>query len=429
MAVTLSVLANPADGWCDDVIVPGPGVTKVKRLSDYHPDLKGTLGDTRVFVLEGKEPGGTFLVFGGTHCDETAGLAAALMVVEHATVQKGRVIVIPQPNNSGWTNNHPQEAHPQFITIPQKAGPGRVFRFGSRMGNSGELWPDPEVFIQYPHRQKYSGEEIRNPNRAYPGRPDGTFQENVAYGIQMLHRKEHIDMQLDLHEGQPEYPFVNAVSSHKRAADVGSGAVLEMQMADLNIGMETSPDSFRGLSNLEMGDMFPHLYAFTSETMNPAQGKIRGITDEYPDRRRRRRLLRSGGAARLSVRTLAEGRQLARHAGRSEHAADPVVDHVARREQGHRDRLGRHPDLQGRDGERRRTLPQPGARGHRDARDPRSARLLEVSVEEPVPLRTAIREGARRLPDRPRPPSRGVPRATTTTAFGPIRTSRAGNER
>lgn len=279
--ISAALTVNYAQMWRDDVIVPGPGVTQVKWLSDYHPDLKGTLGDTRVFVLEGKEPGGTFLVFGGTHCDETAGLAAALMVVEHATVQKGRVIVIPQLNNSGWTNNYPQEAHPQFITIPQEKGPGRVFRFGSRMGNSGELWPDPEVFIQYPHRQKYSGEEIRNPNRAYPGRPDGTFQENVAYGIQMLHRKEHIDMQLDLHEGQPEYPFVNAVSSHKRAADVGSGAVLEMQMADLNIGMETSPDSFRGLSNLEMGDMFPHLYAFTSETMNPAQGKIRGITDEY----------------------------------------------------------------------------------------------------------------------------------------------------
>ena len=280
--ISLALTVNYAQMWRDDIIVPGPGVTQVKWLSDYNPSLKGTLGDTRVYVLEGKEPGGTFLVLGGTHCDETAGFAAALVVVEHATVQKGRVIVIPQTNNTGWTNNYPQEAHPQFVTIPQKAnGEGRVFRFGSRTGNSGELWPDPEVFIQFPHKQKYSGEEIRNPNRAYPGRPAGTFQENVAYGIQLLHRAEHVDMQIDLHEGQPEYPFVNAVSSHKRAADVGSGAVLEMQMADLNIGMETSPDSFRGLSNLEMGDMFPHLYAFTSETMNPAQGKIRGITDEY----------------------------------------------------------------------------------------------------------------------------------------------------
>ena len=262
------------------------------------------------------------------------------MVVEHATVEKGRVIVIPQMNNSGWTNNYPQEAHPQFITIPQKGGAGRVFRFGSREGNSGELWPDPEVFIQYPHKQKYSGEEIRNPNRAYPGRSGGTFEENVTYGIQMLHRAEHVDMQLDMHEGQPEYPFVNAVSSHKRAADVGSGAVLEMQMADLNIGMETSPDSFRGLSNLEMGDMFPNLHAFTSETMNPAQGKIRGITDEY---------LTVDGidafydkAAKLGYlfAPLARRRQSAETARRPQHAAAAVADHVAEREQGHRQSSG-----------------------------------------------------------------------------------------
>lgn len=280
-AVLSAVLTlNYSEMWRDDIIIPGPGVTQVKWLSDYYPPLRGTLGDTRVYVMEGKEPGGTFLVLGGTHCDETSGETAALVLVEYATVQKGRVIVIPQTDNSGFTNNYPQEAHPQFIHLTTANGSVRAFRLGSREANSGELWPDPEVFIQYPSKQKYSGEEIRNPNRAYPGRPDGTFNEMVAYGIQMMHRKEHIDMQVDLHEGQPEYPFVNALSSHKRAADVGSAAVLEMQMADVNIGMETSPDSFRGLSNLEFGDMFPNLYAFTSETMNPLQGKIRGITDE-----------------------------------------------------------------------------------------------------------------------------------------------------
>ena len=272
---------NYIEMWRDDIIIPGPGVTKVKWLSDYHPDLRGTLGDTRVYILEGSEPGGTFLVLGGTHCDEAAGWTAALVLVEHAIVKKGRVIVLPQMNNTGFTNNYPQEAHPQYITIPQSNGAGRVFRLGSRTGNSAELWPDPEVFIQYPHKQKYSGEEIRNPNRAYPGRPNGTFQESVTYGIQMLHRKERIDMQIDLHEGQPEYPFINAISAQKRATDIGSMAALEMQTNDLNINTEVSPDSFRGLSNLEMGDMFPHLYAFTSETVNPIQGKFRGITDEY----------------------------------------------------------------------------------------------------------------------------------------------------
>src|SRR6266702_4980488 len=279
--IGVALTLNYMEMWRDDIIIPGPGVSEVKWLSDYYPELRGTLGDTRLYFMRGKEPGGKFLVLGGTHCDETAGEVSALVLVEHAIVKKGTVIVVPQMNNSGWTNNYPQEAHPQFIHLPTADGNQRTLRLGSREGNSGELWPDPEVFVQYPHRQRYSGEEIRNPNRSWPGRPNGTFEEMVTYGFQMLHRQEHIDMQVDMHEGQPEYPFINALSSHKRAADLGSAAVLEMQMHDLNRGMETSPTAFRGLSNLEMGDQFKDLYAFTSETVNPLQGKFRGITDEF----------------------------------------------------------------------------------------------------------------------------------------------------
>jgi predicted deacylase len=84
-----------------------------------------------------------------------------------------------------------------------------------------EHWPDPEVFIQYPHKQKYSGEECRNPNRAYPGRLNGTFAERVAFGIQQLVRMEKVDMLVDLHEGQPEYPFINAIS--RSSSSPGSG--------------------------------------------------------------------------------------------------------------------------------------------------------------------------------------------------------------
>ena len=36
--------------------------------------------------------------------------------------------------------------------------------------------------------QKLSGSETRNLNRAYPGRPDGTFTEKVAYAITSLIR-------------------------------------------------------------------------------------------------------------------------------------------------------------------------------------------------------------------------------------------------
>lgn len=272
---------NYVQMWKDDTIIAGPGVTEVKWLSDYLPELKGTLGDTRVYIMEGKEPGGTFLVLGGTHPDEPAAFTAALILLEHCKVAVGRVIVVPQRSNSAFTHNYPQEAHPQYIHLSLPDGSQRRFRHGARLINSAEHWPDPEVYIHYPSGQKYAGEECRNPNRAYPGRLKGTFAQRVAFGIQQLIRAENVDMQVDLHEAQPEYPFVNAISAHPRAQDLVTIVTLEMQMADLAIGAEMSPASFRGLSNLEMGDLFPNLLAVTSETVNPTQGRMRGITDEH----------------------------------------------------------------------------------------------------------------------------------------------------
>src|SRR5512140_3061401 len=67
-----------------DRLVPGPGVTRVVPLSSYHAGLKGTPGETDVYVLEGAEPGGAVLVLGGTHGDEPAGYLAAVVLVERA---------------------------------------------------------------------------------------------------------------------------------------------------------------------------------------------------------------------------------------------------------------------------------------------------------------------------------------------------------
>lgn len=265
--------------WKDDLLIPGEGVSEVKWLSDYLPELKGTLADTRVYILDSQEPGANIAVIGGHHSDEPAGWLSAIILLEKAKVKTGKLVVIPQANNSGFTHNYSQEAHPQFITIPLPDGKERVFRIGSRPGNCVEHWPDPEVFYHYPSKQKLSGDEIRNLNRAYPGRFEGTFTERQAYAIQMLIRKENIDLQIDLHEAQPEYPFVNAVSAHPRSVDLASMASLALQGYYIDLGVESSPPTFRGLSNREMADVIPTLYAVVMETVNPMQGKIRGITD------------------------------------------------------------------------------------------------------------------------------------------------------
>ena len=49
----------------DQPIYPGPGVTEVKMLSDYNPALKGTNGDTEIYVLDSGVPGASILVLGG----------------------------------------------------------------------------------------------------------------------------------------------------------------------------------------------------------------------------------------------------------------------------------------------------------------------------------------------------------------------------
>jgi hypothetical protein len=124
-----------------------------------------------------------------------------------------------------------------------------------------------------------SGSETRNLNRAYPGRPDGTFTEQIAFAITTLIKREHVDLALDLHEASPEYPVVNTMVAHQRAVDLAAVANMTMQGAGVTIGLETSPENLHGLSHREWGDATGAL-AVLMETTNPAQGRLRGRTDE-----------------------------------------------------------------------------------------------------------------------------------------------------
>ena len=94
-------------------IVVGPGVTDIRMLSDYFPKLKDTPGDTEVYVLEGKKPGGKVLVLGGTHPNEIASLLTAVVLIENAVMEEGTLFVIPRTSNSGFTHNNAQEASPK----------------------------------------------------------------------------------------------------------------------------------------------------------------------------------------------------------------------------------------------------------------------------------------------------------------------------
>ncbi|MBN2395141.1 MAG: succinylglutamate desuccinylase, partial [Candidatus Atribacteria bacterium] len=173
-------------------IVAGPGVTKVGRLSDYYEGIKGTIADTNVFFLEGKEEGGTMLIIANTHANEIVAGLTAFMLVENAVIEKGRAIVIPQFNNSGSRNTRAGDGYPLFFDIETDWG-SKTFRMGNRDASPLDQWPDPLIYVHYPDRQLLSYLDIRNTNRTWPGRPDGPLMEQVTFAAMELIRNEKVD--------------------------------------------------------------------------------------------------------------------------------------------------------------------------------------------------------------------------------------------
>ena len=262
----------------EELIRKGPGVTEIKQLSDYFANLKGTNGDTAVYVLDSGKPGGTALLLGGTHPNEPSGFLSAVLLIENARPAKGRMIIIPRANNSGFSHTDYTEGAPQQFHLKAASGE-RWFRFGSRATNPTDQWPDPDIYVHAASGQKLSGSETRNLNRAYPGRVDGTLTEQIAYGIVQLIRQEKVNMTIDLHEASPEYPVINAIVAHERAMEYAAEVTIGLQMDGMKIGLEPSPKSLRGLSHRELGDATDTL-AILMETANPAQGRLRGATNE-----------------------------------------------------------------------------------------------------------------------------------------------------
>jgi hypothetical protein len=264
--------------WEPDEIRPSPFLTDSLRLSVYCPSLSGTPTDATVYDFNSHVPGATVLVLGGTHPNEPAGFMTAVLLVENLHVRMGRIIVIPQACLSGFTCTDPLEGSPQTFAVPT-ANSARVFRFGGRGANVVDQWPDPLVFLQYPSGQQLSGNETRNLNRAYPGRPDGTLTERNAFAILEIIRREGVNLAVDLHEAAPEIPIINAIVTHEKGREIAAGAVLALEFDDLQYSLEMSPPNFRGLSHREWGDRTDVL-PFLMETSNPIQGRLRGRTSD-----------------------------------------------------------------------------------------------------------------------------------------------------
>jgi hypothetical protein len=260
-------------------VVRGPGVSRVVPLSTWFDGLRRTAGDTNVYVLDSGKPGGTMLVMGGVHANEPAGMMAAVLLVENARLTTGRLIVIPQANASAATHVESSEGFPTRFTVKTAGGRMRWFRYGGRLTNPVHQWPDPEVYTHFPSGQLQSDFDVRNLDRAFPGRPDGGFTEKVAFGITELVRRERVDLTVDLHEARPMNPIVNCVIFHERAQEIATMGSIDLEMSGIKLRLEPSPKNLRGMSHRELGDHTSTL-ALLLETANPIMDRLHGRTSE-----------------------------------------------------------------------------------------------------------------------------------------------------
>jgi hypothetical protein len=258
-------------------VVAGPSVAQVKTLGDYFAPLKGTANDANVYILEGPKPGGTVLVLGGSHPEEPAGRLTTWILTENAALDQGRLIVLNSANRSASTVTRPSGAYPPDYTIKTAWG-GQTFRMGDRWSNPLDQWPDPEVYIHYPSKQNLAYMDIRNLNRDWPGRPNGTLTEKTCYALIRLITKEGVDIAIDLHEAELQYPVISTIVAHPKGLDLAAMASMTLSDEEFKIGMEKSPAELRGLSHREIGDStkaIPLLF----ESPEPFLDATRGRTD------------------------------------------------------------------------------------------------------------------------------------------------------
>jgi hypothetical protein len=261
-----------------ETVVLGEAVTQVKTLGDYFEPLKGTTNDCNIYILDSGVPGGTLLIMGAVHAEEPATNLAAQVFVENAGVSEGRLIVAIHENRSASTVTRPGDAYPQFFNIETDWG-SKMFRMGDRWANPLDSWPDPETYVHYPSGQMLAYMDVRNMNRTWPGRANGSLAERTSYAFMQLIKEENVSLTIDLHEAELEYPIIGTIVAHQDALNVAAMASMTLSAQEFTIGMEISPLALHGLSHREIGD-YSDSPCILLESPEPFLDRVRGVTDE-----------------------------------------------------------------------------------------------------------------------------------------------------
>jgi len=279
-ALVISARAFLAHRNYKEAVIAGSSVTKVKTLGDYFEPIKNTVADCNIYILDSGKPGATFFIIGGSHPEEPAANLSAEVFAENAVLEKGKLIVAIRANRSASTVTRPGDAYPQFYTIETDWGE-KKYRMGDRWTNPLDSWPDPEVYVHYPSEQMLAYMDIRNFNRTWPGKKDGSFTEQVNYAFMQIINKENVDLFIDYHEAELEYPVISTIVAHESGRNIA--AMASMMLTDMEfekpISMEFSPKSLHGLSHREVGDNSDAV-SLLFETPEPFLDRVRGITDK-----------------------------------------------------------------------------------------------------------------------------------------------------
>ncbi len=261
---------------------PSGSLAKTGWLSDYYPGLLGTPGDSRVYYLEGREPGGTVFIGGGTHANEIAGIMAAVLMLERAEVKRGRVIIVPNMNNSGVSHLDREPdmpgyttRGPSWISLTTPSGT-RYFKYGSRATHPAQQGvSDPKGGYVHPDSREspIAAWEFRNLNRAYPGREDSGLTQKIALAVMGLLRAEKVDAAFDYHEADVGGRLADMMVAHPKNIAIAAAALLDLELDHgLLLKLEPSNLEFRGLSHREWGSG-TDAASFLIETPHPGMGQ------------------------------------------------------------------------------------------------------------------------------------------------------------
>ena len=276
ISIAVVIAAVPRFGVMhqEEAIKKGAGVTAVKLLSDYFAGLKGTEGDTEVYLLDSGQPGGTVVILGGTHPNEPSGFITAVMLIENARPAKGRFIVIRGRTPAGSrTTTIPKEARSTSACRHRPASAGF---------DSGRVPPTPSTSGRTPISMSPLGTEAFGQRDAQP-QPclPGACRRQPDRAGRLRNRATHSNGEGGYRHrparGLARIPGDQRHGGSRRAMEVAATAVIGLQLDGIEIGLEPSPKTLRGLSHREWGDATETL-AILIESANPAQGRLRGAT-------------------------------------------------------------------------------------------------------------------------------------------------------